>query len=835
MKKFLIAIILLIPVIVIVALSATGTIIARATPVNARELILKNSDNQEITSDTVFRISLEDTGNYIIVNVLPSITYDDSIIYRLGNGIDDPGQIRLERQGNSNRYSLIPVKSGVVRVIISPANNSNISKAFTVIVLDDNIKCLNIYDESGNNVNFVKLLKPERLYRDIYPPEALDVPTAMWSSSNDAIVKVSPNGTLTPVSRGKTYIHFSAKDKAGNEFTSSVMVDASEALVNTVSAYSAQTTDAAWIRDNIAVFEGAAVTGGQDGVYTVSDGKNSAEVRVSSCQGDAIGFNDCPDTLYTNNGVYCLKAGYLDTKRQDQPLNIVYYVNDSTIARVYDGVIMPLSAGNVTVTASYYGGEISKVFTVRDKPAAFNLFMNEEDSQLGIMQDRVFARYWYNGNMELTDEFQFGIQGYNGDFDVCWDVNDPAAAQISQYGRIKFSEASLGKEVTVTAYVCAYGYRTKVKRSFTFKIKNETAVNVYKDAELFTAADTPGMALVLQNNIEVHSGISPTGSVYGNGFMLDASKWEGMTGRDHIIMLDHNRITDAEKTMIIEDVCIEAADKFENTKNRGSGIRIEKVQAPIIIKNVILQLLECGIYVHDAKNLTVEGSIIGDCFFTGINGANDPPAEHIMILRNNIFKTTGGPSVMLAIYSFNSEFYNKNPLPYVRIEGFMDIYNWKTVQEVRGLLNGIDRSLFDSLKDFLKPENLIETVGDILTSLFEREDMAYLTYKDPLTGEKYISLGVFALGFMNTPDPSRIKLEDEGLKILKLEIPCNDGSDTGFLMGLINNLTQIYMNMSVTSPCYIVSYDFGDGEPRNKPGDPIPQSLEIFNKLKSYY
>jgi uncharacterized membrane protein len=56
MKKFLIGVIFLIPIVVVIALSATGAIIGMTTPVNPQGIVVKNSDNEEIERGEVIKI-----------------------------------------------------------------------------------------------------------------------------------------------------------------------------------------------------------------------------------------------------------------------------------------------------------------------------------------------------------------------------------------------------------------------------------------------------------------------------------------------------------------------------------------------------------------------------------------------------------------------------------------------------------------------------------------------------------------------------------------------------------------------------------------------------------
>ena len=56
MKKFLIGVIFLIPIVVVIALSATGAIISLTTPVNPADIVIRNSDNEEVNRNTIIKV-----------------------------------------------------------------------------------------------------------------------------------------------------------------------------------------------------------------------------------------------------------------------------------------------------------------------------------------------------------------------------------------------------------------------------------------------------------------------------------------------------------------------------------------------------------------------------------------------------------------------------------------------------------------------------------------------------------------------------------------------------------------------------------------------------------
>ena len=131
MKKFLIGVIFLIPIVVVIALSATGAIISLTTPVNPTDMVIKDSDNVEIVRGVPLKVDSQNLDEFIIIDVLPSITQDKSITYEIVEEAGD-GRVELERIGETNRYSIIPIKIGVCKLEIRAKANVNVFKEITI-------------------------------------------------------------------------------------------------------------------------------------------------------------------------------------------------------------------------------------------------------------------------------------------------------------------------------------------------------------------------------------------------------------------------------------------------------------------------------------------------------------------------------------------------------------------------------------------------------------------------------------------------------------------------------------------------------------------------------
>ena len=162
MKKFLIGVIFLIPIVVVIALSATGAIISLTTPVNPTDMLIKDSDNVEIERGVPLKVDSKNFDEFIIIDVLPAITQDKAITYEIIEEAGD-GEVELERIGETNRYSIIPKKIGVCKLEIRAKANVNVFREITIYVTSDSVETMMIYDVSGAEVGeYREIIKNEK-------------------------------------------------------------------------------------------------------------------------------------------------------------------------------------------------------------------------------------------------------------------------------------------------------------------------------------------------------------------------------------------------------------------------------------------------------------------------------------------------------------------------------------------------------------------------------------------------------------------------------------------------------------------------------------------------
>ncbi|MFA5449070.1 MAG: Ig-like domain-containing protein [Clostridia bacterium] len=837
MKKFLIAVICFIPIVVVLALSTASRIIISAGPVNARSISIRGSNNQELDLNEVITMNVEDTKEFVIVELFPTIT-DQKIIYELDSGGTDTGNLTLSQVDDTSKYTIVPIESGVVRVIVRAKNNHSVYKSFTVHILEKTLKEIIIYNADGNIVSELMLNSTQQLFCDIIPITALAGNSVVWSSDNQEIAGVMPNGTVYPVAPGKTQIRVTATDTMGNSITASVPVDTTRALVKSSYLYASHAVDAVWVYANGVVNKGAKVVHKKDNIYSVSLDGAESQITVLPCEGDDWGLREVPQILYTNNGPFFMRVGYLETGNANT-IDAKFYVDDAGKARVEGDVLKPLSTGQVKLYVAY-GGEVKEYpIEVRSRPLYFDLNMNKEDGMLGIKMDRLFAINWLDENKEQVNTYQFGAKLKADDADLLWEISDPESAEISSDAKITFNENALGKRIIVTATAMAGNYRTKMSRSFGFHIAAEpNAINAYNTEEFYYIVDTlKGSPTVLQDNIKLQRTAHLSAGIYGNGFTADGSEFVNLVRNAPGLYLEGNSIPSDVTEIIIEDIIVEMADDYISSPGQGQCVSLHRVAVPATVKNLIARYANESLVIDKCEDVLIEGCILGETYFTALTILSRPENESTIILRNNIIRKTEGPTVLVFTSPIYQELFNKNIMPTLRIEGFYDVYNWKTEEEIKNMMSAMDPTILNEFSQYVDPKQLFSMIGEGVRSMFTRKEMDNIAYIDPDTKDKYYCVGALVLGLFQTIDIEKLTIEDEGLSCHKLDLPSGDGSQIGTIVAIIEGLARIIApEMTIMHSNYVITYDMKPGEgPRNKPGDPVPQTKELYERLNQYY
>ncbi|MDD3947547.1 MAG: hypothetical protein PHI19_06880, partial [Clostridia bacterium] len=808
MKKFLLGVVFIIPIIVMIAITAATSIIAVATSPLPDEIVIYDDAGRLLQNGDTVELEITEEERYINIEVLPSLIQDDSIECLIDEESGN-GRLQLIRADDTNKYYINPQNAGAVSVTIRANSNINLVRTLIFVINTQEITGISIHDEEGRELDSLPILKQTRLFAAIAPVVALDGYHLNWESSDPSVVTVSKNGMVYPVSRGKANVSVSALDKLGNTHRDSILIDATQALVTSDKVYSHNEITIQKLYEKTVLYAAASVSKLDDSHYIVSDGNHSVNLFVVTCGSAEWDFEDGIEVLYTRSAPYFAELNYLDIDNKNDIQDAQFTSDNPQVLSVDGSVLVPIRGGTATVTAMYQGVTKSKTFTIKENPAVLNMNLSLADAKLGIKLSRTWGLYWYDQDEQLVSTYQMSVDEHT---DVVWSVDDETKATISPEGLITFKEACKGRKVTVTARTVVNHKLTGVSRSFTFNMHGQNAVNIDSFEELCRVNDMKSYVMILQNNIDSVSQVNLKNSLYGNGFTVSAEirKCENTYDQSKIFSYNYHTDTDYYDTMetfVIEDIVLIGRDDPE--KSTHCGIENHFMPNKTVFRYIVAKNFHTSIVATAAKDVLIEGCILGDNAHHSVsimNNSETCTGDEKITMRNNIIKMSQGPAIVIIPQRFESVDFGKNIMPYFVIEGFLDIYNWKTASEIGPAFNVFEIENID-LGGFVDPEYLSDAINSGLTDLMASKSMEHLFYKDK-NGDKYGSLGVFALGAMYQLEKSKLIVKDENLSLMPMPLSNVEGS-AGMLIDIVNAITSAN-GMPINNTCYFVGYDFGN-------------------------
>ena len=940
MKKFLIAVICIIPIIVVLALSATSDIILNFAPVNPESIVVKDSSNNEIDTDALIMAST-DTNDFLIIDIYPTITPDKSITYeQVGGGT---ASIELEQQGDSNRYDIIAEGSGAVSLIVRAKKNINVQVQLNFYVQSTKVNELSIFDNHGNVVESTdsiqdgyddlepyRLTGPARFVYDANPIDALGDEEAQWFVAVGKDLVSVDNGIVRPLKRpttgesGLAIVKLELYDKDVTLHERYFAVDVSGAVASQDSVYADSEADLeAVIQGTLLIqndlkFSYSSIGGDVyvvSGSYTDEKGeKQEFEFEINvSIGGAKWGFIDGYSTIYTNNGNYFAAFGYIGGAAFDEneTQSVVLTSSDDKVLSVglsgRKWKLTPLKAGKVTLRAEKDGAVVEKEIVVRERPLVIFQDLVTADSQLGIRMDRTWGTEWVkteNGETAYTSDFRMGIRGDTNAFDVLWTATvtdfeggtvnvapayggtEPTEEQPAPIGAEEYvrlipvgdgtqavvmrlnPQKMLGATMTLTASVLVDNRPIgNVTASFTFKFHDIPSVNVYTWDEMYWSVCNMNRDIIMQsaitvpdevfaaNNADVDA-IDMRSSMYGNGFLFqmtgvaphDKLSVFGIEGHFYHFMKGQQTVSGEvyDRGIVFEDMRISGMptmDELVKISEQGkSSYFFCRSWSSEKITYRYCQIYNCtkGVHAHGSDLFTLEGCIIGDNYTTGGELAYSVANHNSgckLVLKNNVFKTSRGPSLMISPRQLVDEVLNQSITPYISVEGFLDVYNWKT----RKQLPDVFSTTVGTMVSAYVPSSLLdvpEIVSNAMTEVMNNEiyDDLFFNY----AGEQYISLAVTVLGLMCTTTPDRITIAD-GTGMASFEMPLHDANGTPLgelknLESLIPSIGSLIGNatvakMKISHNPAIICPDFSTGSPNIMPGEQIPNDRELYDRL----
>jgi hypothetical protein len=868
------------------ALTATSRVISITTPDNPFGIEIRDSNNKVIGKDDIINVDIDDLNAFIIIDVLPLMTKNSNINPpKIEEG--SVGDVEIVRRGDTNRYSVIPKKVGPVKVVISAAANVNVTRAVVFNITSNSIESLVVFDSDGNALptggSVIKLNHSSQLYLEIYPIEALKEDIVSWRvTDGEKNISITPNGYLTINSRSKeqSVVRAMAKDKNNHQPYVELVFDTSGAIIKDKNVYvEEENANPEYIKEVFTLDpENSEVTIKKDAkgelIATVTHEDQETHyitketMRVVIAKANDWGFIEGPSLLYTNNTPYFLGAKDLLTgKKIEKGVTFTADPAKATIDKE-TGAMFPLVPGELVVTAKKGREEKQIIFNVKERVPTFELELGIEDAMLGIQLTRKWGHYWLDENYALTNQHRFGLSNKNHTFDVKWDTSDSSVVNIeaiegSKDIMLTFHEEGAGKSAVISATFMLYNRPVEqIKRSFEFKLMDTPDyINITKFDELWHMSIEEEYNACLQSDIIATKQIvfNLGISFYGNGFLYDASAIPYFipdTGAINVF----RKIVDWDKYPLERPKGKELVDNGDNPLpihfeemrmrnvetmvdvdmvKRGAAIKLVRIYAGLVsFKYMQIFNTDLGVRAIYTGQLSFEGCILGDNATFSI--FISPPdllsfRRTTLRLKNNVIKNSNGPGITILFGGdFTMESMAAGYMPEITIEGFLDIYNWHTD---RSFAETVAKVGVSALSEFTNSDQgLVDFLESILADYFydyiSNSKLNHLYYVHNRT--KYISLGIFTVGMLFNTNTACITNEDSRLVNLAMPIVDENGEVISESMSNLATLMEVVApgKFELKYDSILTCHDFSDGkEPEVKPGDPVPQTYELYARL----
>lgn len=435
MKKVMIGILILIPIIILLVVAMVSSIVSAQAHIAVENIELKYKDsdntiyelplNLSNVADKVVNlkdyldvvVSPEKANNYTIEwKISGDVTYTDSEYEKKYNQYVNnpsssakvwPAATFVDENGNetsSNTSGKMVIGSYCTFTVQVVAEN--VSKTLSVKVVGYDVNRVEVRAQSGEGK--LSIGESVRLVPSYTPIDSI-VNDSEWTSSNAQVAIVDQNGVVTGVGEGKAVIsHGASVFSTGAKVygTCEVEVSANGASVRygnrIVTSKSTITLSELGISGEATAVSGCTV---EKGEVTVTANKavlsvNGKNFEIEKCDADEIVINNKEFYEYREDG-YVLAVGehtlklsavWADMTNETVLTNVSWKSNNESVATVNEkGEVKGVSSGLATVTATANGKSASVTINVQNKLASVQLRTSQASLAVGLARETVFA------------------------------------------------------------------------------------------------------------------------------------------------------------------------------------------------------------------------------------------------------------------------------------------------------------------------------------------------------------------------------------------------------------------------------------------------------------
>lgn len=732
MKKIIIGMLLLLPLIIVASVMLAIDVITVEAYI-AVDRVELNHTSLELELSAV-------SYDGLVATVYPTGARNKKVIWSIEDAfptVEYDGEI-AEIDPDTGKIMLYSY--GTFTVVVR-TEDGNKTAVCNVYIKGDKVKKITL--NAGKDT--LETGESLRLDAVFYPIDAI-VKDINWNSNNPSVIKVDQNGIVTAINEGEAKIRV----EAGDAYAEYTLI-----AVRGVSKYGSEIyLSSQKVNLDDILFVGWSLSSVTGGTVSGNEFTFNADEAVLATNRGSITLKKCgPDEIIIENAAffegYTLKTGklpviltavYKDCLKGTA--GVSWQSSDTSVAEIdSSGRITGKGKGSVLITATM-GTESASIEIDVIKPVSLIVLdKNTQTEKRGIAATTLYGNKVYGPNGLEPAVIDIGIT-FPADAtpdEFIFETDNAALAVFNEPGKLSLTgDFAGGKNVTVTVTAKVSPYASvSVSRSFTIKVYN--GVNCYTFEDLKRAAGE-GLGAFLHSDIEYGG---PTlelrSSLYGNGYILSGINYAGKDKAYNMLKIMSSNVTVSNLRIVSDDPSrISISDGL-----RGYALVVGDKALPERISGVRIEYctIEDAYYCIDIhkSEISIEGSILRNCSNFGVNIENEKLKDGTYDYSDVTFKNCVMSNIVAPAITVTSK--NETDVQStLKIQGFLDIYNWQQLDSMRML----DRKIIEN-------EGLNEIFTTLLKNLLKSEfqKSRYDDVRYDKDGISYLHLGIIMAGALH--------------------------------------------------------------------------------------
>ncbi len=714
MKKVILCLLLLIPILVILTIDASGKLIASALVDIPVESVVIKHGGEVLESGDIYLEDYKDTQKKYTVfcEVFPGIATDEMIWESSDTRVATVTADPKRKEAADIRF----LDYGSVDITCTSKKNSSISARATLYVGGLVPGYMTMGDYQGHT--FTEVTVPRyavtSLLATVKPAQSVREQKIMWSSADPAVVKVDNNGVITAVAHGETTVTatVTAKGKtvsatvtvkvAGNALSKQKVVYAAETSVS-LSSY--KTDEYVTIDEEEADLSSIVAFDAKEVVFRKGDARETVYVvrlpqLKSLCIENYYALKEGALSAFIARGTSNIMLNAVATDGSSPAVE--WRSTDESVLTFVGNRLYAVGSGKAEIYP-YAEGYASQRITLNVTNAVedFRLSENAYRDKAGLLQGRVFGNLTYQ-NGSYTSAYALKILSvYPVDAGIesfLFESSDRDIATVDATGVVHFAGDVNGRDVAITA--TAYNQQgMPVRQNYIFHLVNGVNVGVFAGNQHFdaqagekpsfdpyfelkaVASDRSVKSIVLHSDVYFPSASEGgaaiknlCASIYGNGKKLDGQFLiNSVEDPDKLLLWDFPSFTDMPQNLSVQLINLnmqstqptsdDAKAAFEELSAKGGGAIGTMGAYPNANNTFFLFVKGCLFqYAYGHVNLAIGDSAFEGCIFRN-NSASAIVLQQSAFgvanakIKNCIFSNTIAP-VGIACGNFNDLLYN---------------------------------------------------------------------------------------------------------------------------------------------------------------------------------